>query len=266
MATKSETSEERRAYKREWDRKNRNGKRHAVWLAIFYEEDCPGWEQELEELGVPCLVSPRHDQDRWTEHDAAKYSQRGIKAGMLKKPHRHLVAQYPSVVDYDTFRSDFAFLGAPVKEEDEKKAPKGSEEPQERGLRHIKWGRSLSASTLYLAHETKACRDQGKHEYDPTLVLEFCGASYQEWKAASVDVHAAMIEMRSFIKENNVTEFSDFQDWCDENNDDWSRLLDIKCAWAIGNYIDRRRTKVQQLAKAARNAVREDPEAENLGE
>lgn len=37
--------------------------------------------------------------------------------------------------------------------------------------------------------------------------------------------------------------------WRDENNDMWSRALDLKCAWAIGNFIERRRNAIQQAAK-----------------
>ena len=69
MPAKSETSEERRAYKREWDRKNRVGKRHQVWTGIFYEDTSPDWREEIEELCVPVCVSPLHDRDVWTARD-----------------------------------------------------------------------------------------------------------------------------------------------------------------------------------------------------
>ena len=58
-----------------------------------------------------------------------------------------------------------------------------------------------------------------------------------------------MKEMRQYIIANNVAEFYEFQLWCDENNDMWSRALDLKCAWAIGNFIERRRNAIQQAAK-----------------
>lgn len=226
--------EKAKAAKREWDRKNRNGKRHQVWLAIFYPEDCPGWEQELEENGVSCLVSPLHDRDVWTEHDAKKYAHRKIVAGTKKRDHRHIVAEYPATVSYEQFCTDFGFLSSDGK-----------------ALHHVKYAKSISASTLYLAHETKACERLGKAKYDPTEILEFCGANYMDWKARVEDVHGQMKLMRKFIRENGVTEFTDFQDWCDEENDEWSRLLDLKCAWAIGNYIDRMRNKLMAERREA---------------
>lgn len=37
-----------------------------------------------------------------------------------------------------------------------------------------------------------------------------------------------------------VTEFTDFQDWCDENNDCWSQALDSGLSSVIEKYIDGR--------------------------
>ena len=35
--------------------------------------------------------------------------------------------------------------------------------------------------------------------------------------------HDMLRAMRKHIRENGITDFTDFQDWCDENNDCWSR-------------------------------------------
>lgn len=223
--------EKAREAKRKYDREKRNGKRHQVWLAIFYPEDNEFWGQELVETCIPTLVSPLHDRDTWTTLDERKNPKH--KAGTLKKPHRHIVAEYPNPVSYEDFKRDFDFLGG------------------EGGLHAIKFAKYKASSTLYLAHETAECRKHGKHPYNPAEVLEFCGANYLDWRLAVEDLHGQMKAMRAFIKEWNVTEFCDFQDWCDENNEEWSNLLDLKCAWAIGNYIDRRRASAQAKARAA---------------
>lgn len=222
--------EKAKAAKREWDKKNRVGKRHQVWLGIFYEEDCPGWEQELTERCIPALVSPLHDKDVWTEHDEKKWPDKGIKAGASKKPHRHIVVDYGqnNGVTFEVFMKDFAFLGKD-----------GS------GPARAAFAKSKGSSTAYLCHLTQDCRRAGKAVYDESLVLEYCGADYQSWLASVNDLHNMMKEMRVFIRENNVTEFADFLDWCDENNDEWGRALDLQCAWAIGNYIDRARHRLE---------------------
>lgn len=231
--------EKAKAAKKKWDQEHRNGKRHQVWIAIFYPEDNPNWEQELCELCVPTLVSPLHDKDVWTALDERRNPEH--KEGALKKPHRHIVAEYPGVVSYEDFKSDFDFLGG-----------------EGGGLHAIKFARSKSASTLYLAHETAECKKQGKHPYDPAEVLEFCGANYLDWRTPLDDLHGQMKAMRAFIREWNITEFNDFVDWCDENNEDWARLLDVKCAWAIGNYIDRQRNKQAAMARLERERRRDN--------
>lgn len=37
--------------------------------------------------------------------------------------------------------------------------------------------------------------------------------------------HDMLRAMRKHIRENGITDFTDFQDWCDENNDCWSLAL-----------------------------------------
>ena len=70
--------------------------------------------------------------------------------------------------------------------------------------------------------------------------------------------HDMLRAMRKHIRENCITDFTDFQDWCDENNDMWSRALDLKCAWAIGNFIERRRNAIQQAANLDREKRRDN--------
>ena len=76
---------------------------------------------------------------------------------------------------------------------------------------------------LYLTHEK--CSD--KVQYDWRDVLEFGGANWHDWCNELEDLHAMMKEMRQYIIANNVAEFYEFQLWCDENNDMWSRALDL---------------------------------------
>ena len=46
--------------------------------------------------------------------------------------------------------------------------------------------------------------------------------------------------MRKHIRVNVITDFTDFQDWCDENNDRWSQALDSGLSSVIEKYIDGR--------------------------
>lgn len=50
--------------------------------------------------------------------------------------------------------------------------------------------------------------------------------------------HDMLRAMRKHIRENGITDFTDFQDWCDENNDCWSLALDSGLSPVIEKYID----------------------------
>lgn len=226
-----------REAKQRWERKNRAaGTRHRVWMFVFYEDSADeGWRDTADELGLPFLVSPLHDKDAWTSADERKNPDH--KAGEVKRPHFHGLVEYPQPVAYDQVKEDFAFLGT----------------------HSIKYAKSKASMALYLCH----IKSHDKAPYDPADVLEYGGANWHDWCSELEDVHALMREMREFIRENNITEFDVFQDWCDENCDTWSRALDLKCAWAIGHYIERRRGRLQQQARIARAAVsRQQDEAE----
>lgn len=210
--------EKQREAQRRYEKKKRP-ERHAIWTFIFYPDDVPNWRDVMDELGLEILVSPLHDKDTWTESDESKNPEH--VAGEFKKAHRHGLVRYPQVVDYATVMNDFA----------------------EVGIHTAKFTRSYTSMALYLTHK----RSPNKHPYDDKDVVEFGGANYYEAIHEKVDVHAELKRMRAFIRENNFTEFVDFWDWCDENADDWSYLIDTKCAYVIGTYIERFRNK--QLAE-----------------
>lgn len=48
--------------------------------------------------------------------------------------------------------------------------------------------------------------------------------------------HDMLRAMRKHIRENGITDFTDFQDWCDENNDCWSLALDSGLSPVIEKY------------------------------
>lgn len=52
--------------------------------------------------------------------------------------------------------------------------------------------------------------------------------------------HDMLRAMRKHIRENGITDFTDFQDWCDESNDCWSLALDSGLSPVIEKYIDGR--------------------------
>lgn len=218
--------EKQREAQRRYEETKRKGKRHKVWMGIFYEDSCPNWRDYFSELTFPVCVSPLHDKDVWTAADEEKNPEH--KAGTLKKPHRHWLAEYPVGQSYENVLEDFSFINN----------------------KNVKFAKSLGAMARYLTHDGWP----EKAQYSPDGVIEFGSASWSDWCAQVEDINAQMKEMRQFIREFNVYEPADFQDWCDQNNPVWSRLLDMKCQNAIFRYIDRCRAR--QVAEITGKSMR----------
>ena len=144
--------EKQREAQRKWEKENRGaGKRHKVWMFIFYPDTAEvGWRDECDELGLPFLVSPLHDRDVWTAADERRNPDH--IEGEVKVAHYHGLVEYPQPVDYDTVKEDFAFLHT----------------------HSIKYAKSKASMALYLTHEK--CSD--KVQYDWRDVLEFGGANW----------------------------------------------------------------------------------------
>lgn len=175
--------EKQREAQRKWEKENRGaGKRHKVWMFIFYPDTAEvGWRDECDELGLPFLVSPLHDRDVWTAADERRNPDH--IEGEVKVAHHHGLVEYPQPVGYDTVKEDFAFLHT----------------------HSIKYAKSKASMALYLTHEK--CSD--KVQYDWRDVLEFGGANWHDWCNELEDLHAMMKEMRQYIIANNVSEFYD---------------------------------------------------------
>ena len=200
--------------KRYRERKKASGVvERAAWMAVFYEESCPEWRDFLDDVGLPCVVSPVHDRDVWTVADEKKDARR--KAGTAKKPHRHLLIRYPRAVSYEQVVEDFAFLKS----------------------KNFKYVKSLSTMAAYLCH----LKSPDKAQYDPEGIVEFGGACWRDWLSDVEDLHAEMQAMREHIvryaRETGRADFHEFWVWCDMHNDTWSRLLDTKCSAAIERFM-----------------------------
>lgn len=84
--------EKQREAQRKWEKENRGaGKRHKVWMGIFYPDTAEdGWRDECDELGLSFLVSPLHDRDVWTAADERRNPDH--IEGKKKEPHYHFMA------------------------------------------------------------------------------------------------------------------------------------------------------------------------------
>lgn len=213
-------------------RKAEEGARFRCWMLIFYPDSAPAfWRDLLSALHLVIWVSPLHDRDVWTEADEKENPKH--KAGTLKKPHYHLIVQYPEKVSRAQFLADFGCLNGPE---------------------NVKVPKSLISMVRYLVHMD----DPDKAQYSREDMLVFGGADAGLLdELGTHERHEMLRSMRKYIREHNVLYFDEFVDYCDDCEITWAHLLDDNSTYVIREYIKARAYRVEQAAKRAgyRDAV-----------
>lgn len=216
--------------------------RYRVWMLIFYPDSAPeDWRDEIADLHLPTWVSPLHDSDVWTKADEKKNPKH--KAGQTKKPHYHLVAEYPNPVSAADFLEDFSFLKGPT---------------------DVKRARDKTAMLRYLIH----LDNPEKAQYRSSDLSVFSGAEIADcFKLGEAQRHKELKAMRRFVSDNGFTSFAEFHLWCDEHNDIWSNLLDNTSTYVMTMFIQSvkedimngPRTQTEKM-KLLCKAAKKDPE------
>lgn len=203
--------------------KQQRGTPHKNWMFVFYEDQDPEWRDDIEDTGIPVVVSPLHDRDTWSAADQKKNPSH--KQGALKVEHRHGVASYPTAVYYDQVLEDFSFLKT----------------------KNVKYVKSLAAMARYLVHMDSP----DKAQYDPEGIVEFNSADWRDWCATGTEAAKEIPKMRAEIlrraREEGAwtVELALFWNWCDANNEDWSRLLDTVCSSTVERFTTRLRGLIE---------------------
>lgn len=228
MPYKDKAKEQESKQRYEEKRKKQNGERHKCWTLIFYPDSAPpDWEEYISQLHLRVWVSPVHDADKWTESDQAKDPKH--IAGTCKKPHYHLIAQYETQVDRQTFLDDFNGLNAPE---------------------NVKVVKSLISMVRYLIHAD----DPNKAQYKREDVKVFGGAEVDlVEQLGSHERHEALKAMRRYIREHGIVDYCDFVDYCDDCEITWAHLLDDNSSYTIEKYIKSLRYKLRDAQMEALN-------------
>lgn len=202
------------AYQKKYREKqsSERGNPYKCWSLLFYQDSAPAeWKEHLSQMHLKIWVSPVHDRDVWTVLDEKKNKLH--VAGTPKKPHYHLVVEYPTPHYMDQVVSDFMFLN---------------------GSHYIIHVQSLISMVRYLCHQD----DPEKAQYNIDDISVFGGAELDlVSQIGSYERHDALMAMRRFIRERKITHFSVFYDYCDEHERTWSRLLDDNSSYVIEKYI-----------------------------
>lgn len=189
-----EKLKEERKEESEEKRSKKEKARYQYWSIIVYPESAPvGWKDRLDDLIVPWVCSPLHDKDVAVDKSTGEISQ--------KKAHWHVILKtgkksYRQVKEW----SDLV-CGAP---------PIGVLDP--------------AASVRYLIHMDHP----DKYQYDKSDIECHCGFDCRDWLGLNTVQQLELLdEMIKFCREHEISEFSEFYFWAQDNNKDWWEYMSL---------------------------------------
>lgn len=175
------------------------GNRTRNYATVVYPESAPEhWLTFLEESHVAACISPLHDKDVNPD-------------GEIKKAHYHVVIMFDSVKTPEQAKEVFDIIGGV-------------------GCEVVK---SIRGYVRYLCH----LDNPEKFHYNIDDVISLNGADFVDLCSLPSDRYAVIGEMTTYIRNNHVTSFSRFMDYCLGNQPDWFRYLCDNCAYIIMEYI-----------------------------
>lgn len=147
-------------------------KRH--WAFILYPESAPSdWKDTLERTGLKIAISPVHDKDV-------------TKDGELKKAHHHIIVSYNGPVTYNNVKNLTDSLKQPIPQIVE----------------------NIDGYYRYLYHD----EEQNKASYSEDDVILMNGFKKPLKVCNGAEYDETMIQLIKYIKEHEISEFSDLCD------------------------------------------------------
>lgn len=176
--------------------------RNRLYACVVYEDSAPkDWMKIIENEFVPCFISPYHDKD--IDNDGEKE--------VPKKPHWHIMIMYDGVKtreQFIEFRDRFGGVGCEIIS-------------------------SKRGYARYLCH----LDNPEKYKYDVEGVTELSGADYQDAISRDSDKFKTIKSMLSYIRNNHITSFTQFMDYCIDYEPEWYICLCSHATYVISTYI-----------------------------
>lgn len=170
------------------------------WASLLYPESClSDLDSALQDLKVPCVLSPLHDKDICND------------TGEFKKPHYHIILRYSSLKSQRQVKKDLESLGAV-------------------GAEPV---RVLRTYVRYLIHAD----DADKAQYNFSDLKVFNGFSVNKYfEEAVIDTDSGFASLVNIILKNGFTEYCDLVTYCLEYE---AELLPScrKCAYALTSFL-----------------------------
>lgn len=175
------------------------------WTVVLYPESAPeNWRDILDALHIEWVESPLHEFDT-------------NATGEVKKPHWHLLLMFGGVKSFEQVCEVVKPLNCPIPER----------------------CHNAKAMVRYMAH----LDNPEKYRYSVSDIKPHGGVDISELlRPSSSERYTLIRDMSAYIRDNDVTEFSDFFYYAmSDHFDDWFPLLCDSSAYVIGQVIKSQR-------------------------
>ena len=186
------------------------------WAFVLYPESAPAdWFDRLKQSGLMGAVSPLHDKDVNAD-------------GEPKKAHYHVILVYGNTTTYNNVKSLTDSLNQPI--------PQALEQ--------------IRGYYRYFTHKD----NPEKYQYSDTDIVTFGGFDISDFvEMTKSEVTKYIKEIHAFVRDNNITEYSDLCDMLIDAGLEELYEVAINHTLFVNSYISSRRNKQMLNFKSARS-------------
>lgn len=194
------------------EKKSRNIKKRN-WAFVLYPESAPeDWREQLQQTGLPCVISPLHDKDI-------------DPTGQSKKPHYHVILVYSGPTAYSVVSALTSSLNQPF--------PKALE--------------SVKGYYRYLTHKDNPEKAQYS-ELDITTINGFDISDFAELTRS--EVNEIIRRTQQLCRDMDIVEYSDLLDYLLDNENFAEHDVVSSHTLLFNSYLRSRRFKRLHISES----------------
>lgn len=194
------------------EKKSRNIKKRN-WAFVLYPESAPeDWREQLQQTGLPCVVSPLHDKDL-------------DPTGQPKKPHYHVILVYSGPTAYSVVSALTSSLNQPI--------PKALE--------------SVKGYYRYLTHKDNPDKAQYS-ELEITTINGFDISDFAELTRS--EVNDIIRRTQQLCRDMDIVEYSDLLDYLLDNENFAEHDVVASHTLLFNSYLRSRRFKSLHITES----------------
>lgn len=194
------------------EKKSRNIKKRN-WAFVLYPESAPeDWREQLQQTGLPCVISPLHDKDL-------------DPTGQPKKPHYHVILVYSGPTAYSVVSALTSSLNQPI--------PQALE--------------SVKGYYRYLTHKDNPEKAQYS-ELDITTINGFDISDFTELTRS--EVNDIIRRTQQLCRDMDIVEYSDLLDYLLDNENFAEHDVVSSHTLLFNSYLRSRRFKSLHISES----------------